>query len=288
MSSLVEETGQAGEPISLELAKNHLRVTNSSEDAVIKLYMKAARELLEDVTNLSFMTKSYRQTFDSFPFRSSDSSGDFFNYGRAGQGSTLPNLSQEMKLAKSPLVHVSRISYISLETSASADLFPVPFLWAASEEYSLGDEIADPAGNLQEVTVATAPSGGVQPTSGDTIPTFGDGVDDTTDDKDLVWTCRGTAPVGDFVYDRDSLPPRVFPLLGQRWPHTFRTPGAIRIYFEAGYGESADDIPARALAAILQIAGNWYENRETVTAADLKEIPNQFKTLVTSLEIKEF
>lgn len=294
MSALVEEIGQSIEPVSLAIAKSHFRVTTNQEDELIKLYISSARELLENDTNLSFITKSYRQSFDAFPYRSLEQQfvpNDQMDYGVIRYWNRLPNYAQRIKLSKSPLVHVSKISYLALQSNAWQDLFPAPMSWKPLEEYSVGDQIADPGGKLQEVTTATPPEGGEdgeEPTSGATIPTFASTPGATTNDGDLIWTCKGIAPSGDFIYDRDSQPPRLFPFSGDEWPSVVRAPNAVVVYFTAGYGDDVGVVPARAKVAILQIANNWYENRESVTAADLKQIPTQFDSLVRSLKILDF
>ncbi len=125
-------------------------------------------------------------------------------------------------------------------------------------------------------------SGATEPASWGTNP------GDTTTDGDLTWTCKGPAPAGDFLYDRNAEPPRIFPLAGAIWPAAARVGNSVSVYFEAGYGEDPASVPARARVAILQLLGNFYENRESVTAADLKEIPSQYKNLVWSLKVQEF
>ncbi len=288
MSSLVEEVGQSIEPIDVTTAKSHLRVTTNQEDTIIKLYVRAARENLEEITNLSFITKSYRQTFDAFPSNRSTIRNDQIDYGVIRYWNRLPNYAQMIKLSKSPLVSIEKISYLSDIDNVWHDLFPAPFAWVADEEYEVGDQVGDSNGHLQEVSIATPATEGEEPTSGDTVPTWATAIDATTVDGDLTWVCLGPAPAGDFLYDRDSMPPRIFPPSGTEWPSVVRAPNVVKIYFTAGYGESAAVVPARALVAILQITGGYYENRETVTPADLKKIPMQFDALVSSLEIKDF
>lgn len=291
MGSLVEQIGEAVEPISRTVAKLHLRVISDLEDALIDVYNQAARELAEDQTNRSFITKTYKQTFDGFPYRSLGSEfadNSPMDYGRIRNWSRLPNRSQQIKLSKSPLVHVVKISYLSYDTNQWTDLFPQPYVWAADQEYAVGDQIADPGGYLQEVTTATPPAEGEAPTSGDAVPTFASSLGATTEDNNLVWTNKGTAPTGDFLYDRESEPGRVFPFEDQVWPRVMLVPNSVQVHFEAGYGSDPCDVPARAKVLILQLLGNWYENRETVTAADLKQIPTQFEYLVQSLKILDF
>jgi hypothetical protein len=289
MSSLVEQVGQAEEPISLDLAKKHLKVETSQDDDLIELYLSASRELLEDATNRSFITKTYRQVFDGFPVRAWSAPGQRMDYGHVSYWNRRPNTSQQFKLFKSPLTKVVKISYLSLDTQQWIDLFPVPEAWVALEEYAVGDQIGDRNGNLQEVSaVQKSDDDENPPTSGSTEPaSWGTNEGDTTTDGALTWTCKGVAPAGDFLYDRGAEPPRVFPLAGAIWPAAARVANSVSVYFQAGYGSDPNTVPARARVAILQLLGNYYENRETTTAADLKEIPSQYKNLVWSLKVQD-
>jgi uncharacterized phiE125 gp8 family phage protein len=55
------------EPITLDQAKQHLRVTWSNEDALIELYIKAARESCEDRLDCTLVETGWRLTLDAFP-----------------------------------------------------------------------------------------------------------------------------------------------------------------------------------------------------------------------------
>lgn len=293
MSSLVIESPPAGLAVSLDLAKRHLRITSSAEDDLVTLYLNAATENFEDATGRSFIAKGYRQGFDGFPARSLEyvapTSGD---YGPIRYWNRLPNLSQMMKLFRSPLRHISRISYLALADRAWHDLLPVPLPWAASTEYALDDQVVDSNGNLQEVSAVDeepAADDEDQATSSDaTEPTWGADLNDETEDGDLTWKNLGPAPAGDFIYDRDAEPPRVFPLAGQLWPDVLIVPNCVVVHFESGYGDDFESVPARARVGILQLAGNYYQNRESVTADDLKTIPTQFDSLVWSLKVPDY
>lgn len=57
--------------------------------------------------------------------------------------------------------------------------------WAASTTYSLGQQIVDPAGHIQQVTSGSG-------SSGSSIPTFNDS-GGTTVDNGLTWTDQGAA-----------------------------------------------------------------------------------------------
>jgi hypothetical protein len=88
----------------------------------------------------------------------------------------------------------------------------------------------------------------------------------------------------DFVVDKSSEPPRLFPMPGGNWPATLNIPNAVRIHFTAGSAA----IPGVAIVAMLQAIANWYRNRENVTEQTLKEIPNHFESLLWSIRIIDF
>lgn len=56
---------------------------------------------------------------------------------------------------------------------------------------------------------------------------------------------------------------RLVPAYGKSWPATRGQEEAVRIQFDAGYGEETDDVPAAIRHAIMLLIGHLYENRET-------------------------
>lgn len=57
----------ASEPVTLDEAKTHLRVTGTDEDAYITSLIKVARRMCEHDANLSFITQERQITLDHFP-----------------------------------------------------------------------------------------------------------------------------------------------------------------------------------------------------------------------------
>lgn len=62
------KTAPASEPISRTEAKLFLKVTHSSEDALIDNMVTAARQFLEAFTKRSFVTQTWQRFLDWFPF----------------------------------------------------------------------------------------------------------------------------------------------------------------------------------------------------------------------------
>jgi len=60
-------TGPAVEPVSLDLAKSHLRVDYSDDDLLIGIYIVAARAYCEKYTHRAFFNQTWLRTMDFFP-----------------------------------------------------------------------------------------------------------------------------------------------------------------------------------------------------------------------------
>ncbi|NDA93971.1 MAG: hypothetical protein EBX90_11955, partial [Betaproteobacteria bacterium] len=57
----------ATEPLSLEEVKEHLRIDSSAEDALLQMYIEAARKVCEHNTARALITQTWETTFDRFP-----------------------------------------------------------------------------------------------------------------------------------------------------------------------------------------------------------------------------
>jgi len=55
------------EPVSLELAKQHLRVDFPEDDRLIQMYIVAARQYAEKYTNRAFFSQQWQLSLDHFP-----------------------------------------------------------------------------------------------------------------------------------------------------------------------------------------------------------------------------
>lgn len=89
-----------------------------------------------------------------------------------------------------------------------------------------------------------------------------------------------TVDSDNYVVDDQSVPGRVVPVDGFSWPTTLQVANAVRVRFTAGYPDqegvsepAPSTVPAAIKHALLLIVGDWYDHRESVSAASLTEIP---------------
>lgn len=64
---LVRESGPSSEPVTLAEAKLHLRVDGADEDALIGVFITAARESAEQELGRSIIATTWALTLDAFP-----------------------------------------------------------------------------------------------------------------------------------------------------------------------------------------------------------------------------
>jgi uncharacterized phiE125 gp8 family phage protein len=100
-------TPPAGEPVSLEEAKLHLRVDFDDDDALIQMLISSARQAAETITNRQLMTARWKLVMDSFP-------GPSLMGVPAGQPFTLPG--HAILIPKSPVLSVVAINYLDMNS----------------------------------------------------------------------------------------------------------------------------------------------------------------------------
>lgn len=279
MAALVVESPPAVEPVSLGLVKAELKIPASvtAEDANITLKIQAAREEVERITGRSLINKTYRQSIDSFPYFVDSMMSQLAYppayYSLPRYSTTLWNYSQMMKLMRSPLQQITKITYSDSATGQIKSILPSLFSWMPLTEYVVSEEIEDPNSNLQVVTSVTGADVDGTSISGQNQPTWATVVGQNTTDGMITWTCMGPAPAGSFIYDADSIPPRLFPLPGQFWPSVLYVPNAAQIHFIAGYGTAGSACPSGLLLLMLQLISHWHFNREPVTVGTPNNVP---------------
>lgn len=289
MAAIVVETPPAAEPILLADAKQFLRVDIIDDDSLIADLIIAAREKVEADTGLSLVNKGFRQSLDSFPYFVDTIMSQLAYppsyYSLPRYSTTLWNYSQMIKLLRTPLRAVTRITYTDPSNALQSLMAALPN-WQALAEFAFGDQIEDSNGNVEQVTTANENEDAGASLSGAAQPTWATGQGQTTTDGDLVWTNLGPAPSPSFLFDRDSQPPRIFPVPGGFWPPVLYVPNAAQIHFVAGYGADGRNIPARARVALRQLIAFWYEHRGDDDAM-LAE-PKSYENLIWSIRPLDF
>ncbi len=290
MGFIVVETPPAVEPVTLAQAKNYCKVPTAvtSDDLLIMGLLQAARETVEGITGRSLINKTYRQSLDSFPYFTDSVMSQMAYppsyYSLPRYSTTLWNYSQMIKLLRSPLQAINKITLTDPVTGLIDSIYPALFNWLPLTEYTLGESIEDGNGNQQTVSTVQSPSEDGTYISGATTPAWSSTPGATTaDGSQLVWTCIGPAPTGSFIYDADSQPPRIFPLPGAFWPPVLYVPNAVQVHFVAGYGSipwglgttstNTSEIPMGLITLVLQLLLHWYRNREPVAPGKPGTIP---------------
>jgi hypothetical protein len=239
---------------------------------------------VEGFTGRSLINKGYRQSLDAFPYFvdtvMSQMAYPPSYYSLPRYSTTLWNYSQMIKLLRAPLQSITKITFSDSTTGNIDALYPALFNWEPLQEYNISDQIEDPNGNLQVVTAVTQADEDSTSMSGPTQPTWSAVLAGQTTDGMLTWTCMGPVPdSGDFIYDYDSVPPRIFPLAGQTWPPVLYVPNAAQIHFIAGYGSNGKAVPATLRQAMRLLISDGYYNREPVVSGSVGESPTLMRLL---------
>ena len=306
MAGLQIEIPPAVEPITVDQAKNFLKIDFDDDDNLIAALIQAAREHVEAFTARSLVNKGYIQTLDSFPYYVDSIMSQMAYppsyYSLPRYSTTLWNYSQMIKLFVSPLVSITNIAYLSAQDQQWHSLLSAPPPWHPNTKVQNGQQYMDGNGNI-----IIAQNDGV---TGFNPPVWNTALNGTTVDNpgtnQIVWLNDGPSPLdelaagGDaantYFFDTVSEPPRIFPgPAGSFWPTVMYVPNAVEVHYVAGYGYGTGDdptnlqppaaIPSRLITAMFQLVGNWYENREAASPLALREIPNHVKALLWSSRV---
>lgn len=88
-------------------------------------------------------------------------------------------------------------------------------------------------------------------------------------------------PPDDYRIDTASVFHNVRPAHGKSWPSVRNGPGAVRIRYIAGFGNTGSAVPPHYIQAMLLVIGRYYVMREdVVVGASIQEAPFAAKTLI--------
>ena len=102
----------ATEPLSLEEVKEHLRIDSSAEDALLQMYIEAARKVCEHNTARALITQTWETTFDRFPgpvLEPSGLDGELLTLSRTATRTLREGLA--ITLPKGPIQSIEAIRY---------------------------------------------------------------------------------------------------------------------------------------------------------------------------------
>lgn len=182
---LTVTSGPASEPVSLTLAKAHLRIDHSAEDDLITSWITAARRLTETHTRQRWITQTLAMTLEGFPCGS-----------------------EPIRLPVSPVASISSIAYTDADGAAATMDAADYQTWLAHNPPLIVPDAYDPwpiteAGKLQAVTitfVAGTASGSVpEEVKTAILLTLGDWDKNRAGEGDPIG--RGLPPAAKYILD---------------------------------------------------------------------------------------
>jgi hypothetical protein len=316
MASLMVQKQAICEPLTLAEAKNYLRVIGTSNDDIVTELITAAREHCELVTRRSFINKSYIHALDLFP----DFTDSIMSQPAASpaydslprSSTTLWNYSQLIKLRVSPLAAFDQMIYRAADAAGTPTaLVFSPSPWVGLEYYRMGAQIRDANGTRQTCSFPG--------TTGSAAPAWQTARDAKTKDGEAEWNCEAEGvPLTPFILDPASEPARLFPAAGGYWPPVSYGPDAVRMYYTAGYNDDAEiaakvqawtartstapdaddsaayesalrraDVPGVAKSAMLACIALWYEQRESFSEQNLKQVPQSVDRMLGGITVMD-
>lgn len=104
-------------------------------------------------------------------------------------------------------------------------------------------------------------------------------------DMTITYYDTASAPLvvaaADYQVDGESYKGRVCPVYGKDWPTIELQPmNGVVLKFKAGYGLLTTDVPEHIRLAIKLLVGHWYENREATDSRKHDEVPLAVKALL--------
>ena len=173
------------EPVTVAEVKNHLRVTDNTEDGIISGLITAARKYVEQILRRSLINQTYAYYLDDFPNR------------------------EFIQLPFPPLLTVDFVKYY---------------------------------------------------------------------DQTGVLT---TMPTDDYQVDNKATPARITLKDDATYPTVeLDKVNAVEIQYQAGYGNTADDVPMPIRLVIIQLVSHWFENREPFSTTQMYGIPKTLDVIL--------
>jgi len=81
-----------------------------------------------------------------------------------------------------------------------------------------------------------------------------------------------------------ATPARIQPQYSKVWPIAKPSIDSVQINFTAGYGPTADKVPAAVKSAMKLMIGTWFYNRESVAAGEMRIVPDTVEALIAPID----
>lgn len=134
MPTLTIKTAATDAPVTLDEAKLHLRVTDTSEDALISVLIEAATADAENITCRALMPQVWTYTADAFPgwvYRYQDGRWPLRAYPV-----TRHSDSNEIVLRRPPVTGIESVKYVDAATGTLSTLDQSLYQLASANDYA--------------------------------------------------------------------------------------------------------------------------------------------------------
>jgi hypothetical protein len=251
MVSLRIKTQPICEPVSVDLLKSQLYLTTDLDDALLAVYIQAAREYIEGWTNRSFIRKTYEMRASWLPLFDYRMQG--WVTGNAPSPGWYNGLwvadSLKFKLYRTYLIPgTSQIQYVDLNSELQT-MTPVA------------------STNIQSANVVTNYQEGCYSDPSILLPLPG---------SFWPWTQYSTPEAVIITYDASQADEAAIDAALEASP-----PGD-----EVALRQAA--VPGWAQLAILMLAAHFFEHREAVTDLKLEECPLGVKNIISMYTVEDF
>ena len=291
-------TAPAIEPVTVAEVKEHLRIDEDDEDALLTTFIEVAREYCEGYQNKAYITQTWDLWLDDFP-------------------------DSPFKIPLPPLTGQAEITAVTCEADVAGSLNSKYWLCSSINAdyyvwYDINAAGVDPAiagktgikvsaatdATANAIATATAIAinaladfGAMAASAVVIVTNAHNGIVTDATDGNTGWAVAPnviiqgqppivhikyydtagteyTFPATDYETDTAGYRGRVALGYGKSWPTTIlRTMNGVVIRFIAGYGNDPSDVPKRVLNAIKCLVGHMYENREVTDIKEHLEVP---------------
>ena len=286
------------EPVTVAETREHLRIDEDDEDALLTTFIEIARDYCEGYQNRAYITQTWDLWLDDFP-------------------------DSPFKIPFPPLTGQAEITAITCEADVAGSLNSKYWLCSSINTdyyvwYDINGAGVDPAiagrtgiqvsaatsAAAAIIAAATAAAitavddfGAVVASAVVTVTNTNNGIVTDATDGDTGWSVapnviiQGQPPIVHIKYYDTASVEYTFPATnyetdiagyrgrvalgyGKSWPSmTLRTMNGVVIRFIAGYGNDPSDVPKRIRNAVKFLVGHMYENREVTDIKEHIEVP---------------